>query len=56
MDIVTTSSSISVPSNEECHFDATNGLDVVIKREFLNMKEEEELFHTLKVRFIYLLL
>jgi|LauGreSBDMM110SN_4_FD.fasta_scaffold892105_1 hypothetical protein len=56
MDIVTTSSSISVPSNDECHFDATNGLDVVIQREFLNKKEEEELFHTLKVRFIYLLL
>lgn len=56
MDIVTTSSSISASSNDECHFDATNGLYVVIKREFLNKKEEEELFHTLKVRFIYLLL
>ena len=56
MDIVTTSSSISAPSSDECHFDTTNGLDVVIKREFLNKKEEEELFHTLKVRFNYLLL
>ena len=33
---------------DEIHYDASNGLDVVVKRNFLSSQEEREMFELLK--------